>query len=267
MTGLFIVSTGRTGTQFLAELFGRLGARASHEPGPRWLRLASNAHASGRLSTRRASKLLERVRGEDLRAEGAPPWVESSCLVYGLVEPLLATFGAPSVVQVVRDPRTYVRSGLGWGAYRTGGRVLNVVPFRRLAPPQFRPRSLSTRVEWARQGQFERLCWAWMAMNRAMRTQGAGDLRFSVVRFEDLFDPQRSCVTLRDLCTRAGVEADGALLDEAAERRVNAGKRPETPDWSQWSPEERRFLVDTCGEEAAAYGYRLDAEDEALVTP
>ena len=261
MTALFVVSTGRTGTQFLADLFGRLGARASHEPGPKWLRLASNAHVAGRLDSERAARLVARARLDEVERPGAPPWVESSCLVYGLVDPLLATFPDARVVQVVRDPRTYLRSALGWGAYRTGGRLLNVVPFRRLAPTQFRPRSVRRRLEWAGEGQFERLCWAWAAMNGSMREQGSGSPRFSVVRYEDLFDPERSGSTLRELCAMAGFEVDDATLSRLAERRINAGKKtPEVPDWSQWTLGERRRLLRECAGEAAHYGYDLDDE-------
>jgi hypothetical protein len=261
VTALFVVSTGRTGTQFLADLFGRLGARSSHEPGPRWLRLASNAHVAGRLSSERAARLVARVRRAEVEQPGAAAWVESSCLVYGLVEPLLASFPDAAVVQVVRDPRTYVRSAMGWGAYRVGGRPLNVVPFRRLAPTQFRPRSVRRRLDWAGEGQFERLCWAWSAMNQSMREQGSGSHRFSVVRYEDLFDPVRSGPALRALCELAEFEADDATLSRLAERRINAGKRtPEIPDWSQWTPAQRRHLVRTCADEAAYYGYDLDGE-------
>lgn len=268
MTALFVVSTGRTGTQFLADLFGRLGARASHEPGPRWLRLVSNAHVAGRLSSERAARLVGRVRRAEVEQAGAAPWVESSCLVYGLVDPLLASFPEAAVVQVVRDPRTYVRSAMGWGAYRVGGRPLNVVPFRRLAPTQFRPRSVRRRLDWAGEGQFDRLCWAWAAMNRSMREQGSGSPRFSVVRYEDLFDPVRSGPALRALCELAGFEADDATLSRLAERRINAGKRtPEIPDWSRWTPAERRRLVRACADEAAHYGYDLDGEVALPVRP
>ena len=261
MTALFVVSTGRTGTQFLADLFDRLGARASHEPGPKWLRLVSNAHVAGRLSSERAARLVARVRRNEVEQAGAAPWVESSCLIYGLVDPLLASFPEAHVVQVVRDPRTYVRSAVGWGAYRVGGRPLNLIPFRRLAPPQFRPRSVRRRFEWAAEGQFERLCWAWAAMNRSMREQGSGSARFSVVRYEDLFDPERSGPTLRALCALAGFEVDDATLSRLAERRINAGKKtPEIPDWSRWSPEERARLVRDCADEASRYGYDLERE-------
>ena len=268
MTALFVVSTGRTGTQFLADLFGRLGARASHEPGPKWLRLVSNAHVAGRLSSERAARLVARVRRNEVEHDGAAPWVESSCLIYGLVDPLLATFPEAHVVQVVRDPRTYVRSAKGWGAYRAGGRPLNLVPFRRLAPPQFRPRSVRRRFEWAAEGQFERLCWAWAAMNRSMREQGSGSARFSIVRYEDLFDPVRSGPALRSLCALAGFEVDDATLSRLAERRINAGKKtPEVPEWSRWSPEERARLLRDCADEAARYGYDLEASESTRPRP
>jgi hypothetical protein len=262
VNALFVVSTGRTGTQFLADLFGRLGARASHEPGPKWLRLVSNAHVAGRLSSERAARLVARVRRAEVEQAGAAPWVEASCLIYGLVDPLLASFPEAHVVQVVRDPRTYVRSAVGWGAYRAGGRPLNLIPFRRLAPPQFRPRSLRGRVDWAGEGQFERLCWAWAAMNRSMREQGSGSARFSVVRYEDLFDPERSGPTLRSLCSLAGFEVDDATLSRLAERRINAGRKTqEVPDWPKWSPDERARLLRHCADEAARYGYDLDGSE------
>jgi hypothetical protein len=262
VNALFVVSTGRTGTQFLADLFGRLGARASHEPGPKWLRLVSNAHVAGRLSSERAARLVARVRRAEVEQAGAAPWVEASCLIYGLVDPLLASFPEAHVVQVVRDPRTYVRSAVGWGAYRAGGRPLNLIPFRRRAPPQFRPRSLRSRVDWAGEGQFERLCWAWAAMNRSMREQGSGSARFSVVRYEDLFDPERSGPTLRSLCSLAGFEVDDATLSRLAERRINAGRKTqEVPDWSKWSPDERARLLRDCADEAARYGYDLDGSE------
>jgi hypothetical protein len=162
---------------------------------------------------------------------------------------------------VVRDPRTYVRSAMAWGAYRTGGRPLNLVPFRRLAPPQFHPRSLRDRVEWAGEGQFERLCWAWAAMNRAMREQGSGSSRFSVVRYEDLFDPVRSGATLRSLCELVGLDADDDTLSRLAERRINAGtKTAGMPEWSRWSTADRARLLRDCRSEAWRYGYDLEGE-------
>src|SRR4029079_11886369 len=140
-----------TGTQFLARTVEGWGARSHHEPGPWWLRHLSNAHASGAASLDRAVRLLHRVRDEALAAD--EPWFEASCLDHGLVGPLLEAFPEATVVQVVRHPVGYVRSAQDWGAYRFGGRPLNVLPYRRLAPPQFHPLNPAERVRWVGQDQ------------------------------------------------------------------------------------------------------------------
>jgi Sulfotransferase domain len=252
---VFVVSTGRTGTQFLATTFADLGVRSAHEPGPWWLRHLSNAHASGSASSTRAVGLLHRVRDAALADD--QPWFEASCLIYGVVGPLLEAFPQARVVQVVRDPRSYVRSGLDWGAYRFGGRPLNLAPFRRLAPPQFDPWNVRARLAWVGQDQFARLCWAWAAMNQAMRTQGEGSERFRTVRFEDLTDPDQGPEAVAAIAADLGVEVAPERLAEAVGRRVNASTPGRTAG-DDWSPDQVRLLRQHTATEAAHYGYSFD---------
>ena len=46
-----------------------------------------------------------------------------------------------------------------------GGRPLNVLPYRRLAPPQFHPMSPAERMRWIGQDQFARLAWLSFAID------------------------------------------------------------------------------------------------------
>jgi hypothetical protein len=248
---VFVVSTGRTGTQFLAKTIAGWGARSHHEPGPWWLRHLSNAHASGAVSRERAVHLLHRVRDDVLSVDA--PWFEASCLDHGLVGPLLEAFPEATVVQVVRHPVGYVRSAQDWGAYRLGGRPLNVLPYRRLAPPQFHPFNPAERVRWVGQDQFARLAWAWSAMNRAMRTQGEGSDRFRTVRFESMTDPAEGPVELGRLADDLGLTVDPATLAAAVPERVNASK----PKAGAWSPAQWDQLVALTKDEAAEYGYEV----------
>lgn len=259
---VFVVSTGRTGTTFLARAAGELGAEGCHEPGPWWLRHYSNAYASGHLSLDRAVRALHRHRagiGTDA------PYLEASCLVYGLVEPLLTAFPEARVVQVVRDPRTYIRSGLAWGAYRFGGRPLNLAPYRRLAPPQFQPWDLRTRARWVLDDQFARLTWAWTAMNEAMRTQGAGHDRFRTVRFEDLTDPGAGPGHLAALADDLGLDTSPEQLADLTGTRVNPSGADDTDDWRGWSTERLRLLRERTAAEAAEYGYPVADEVDRLL--
>ncbi len=253
MTGraVFVVSTGRTGTQFLARTIAGWGARSHHEPGPWWLRHLSNAHASGAVSTERAVRLLHRVRDDALAVD--EPWFEASCLDHGLVGPLLDAFPDATVVQVVRHPVGYVRSAQDWGAYRFGGRPLNVLPYRRLAPPHFHPWNPAERVRWAAQDQFARLAWAWAAMNRAMRTQGEGSDRFRTVRFESLTDPDDGPDELRRLVDDLGLDVTDEQLRTAVASRVNASR----PKAGQWSGSQWKRLVALTADEATHYGYEV----------
>ncbi len=247
---VFVVSTGRTGTQFLATTFAEV-ARSFHEPGPWWVRHVSNAHASGSMSTARATRIVHRLR--DAALSEPAPYLEASCLVYGLVRPLLDAYPEATVVQVVRHPRTYVQSGLDWGAYRFGGRVLNVAPFRRLAPPQFDRWDLRARLAWVGEDQFARLCWAWAAMNRAMRTQGEGDPRFRTVRFEDLTDAGRGPGLLSALAADLGLEVAPDRWADRVGQRVNASTP--TKARAPWTDDRERLLAEHTAEEAAHYGY------------
>jgi hypothetical protein len=252
---LFILSTGRTGTTWLASVFAHAGARAVHEPAPRWLRMVGNAHAAGALSRARATEIVSRVRSDAVtpRAPETRPYVEANSLVSGLAGPLLDAFGDARVVQVVRDPVGYVSSALAWGQYRLAGRVLNVVPYRRLAAPQFRPWSPAERLRWVGRAQFDRLCWTWMAQNRAMRTQGEGNPRFSTVRFEDLVDRDGGRATVRQLFDLAGLagNVDAAIAAADAMRNESAPRAAKvTLDRVQ-----RELLGAVCRDEAARYGY------------
>lgn len=253
---VFVVSTGRTGTQFLARTVEGWGARSHHEPGPWWLRHLSNAHASGAVSEARAVRLLHGLRDEALAVD--KPWFEASCLDHGLVGPLLAAFPEATVVQVVRHPVGYVRSAQDWGAYRLGGRPLNLLPYRRLAPPQFDRWNVAGRVRWIGEDQFDRLAWAWSAMNRAMRTQGEGNPRFRTVRFEDLTSAEQGPTELGRLAEDLGLAVPDDALADAVQSRVNASQ----PRAGLWSTAQWDRLVELTADEAAHYDYEVTPPPE-----
>lgn len=256
---LFVVSTGRTGTTFLTGVLREAGARSYHEPGPAVLRNVAHAYAAGRLSDRRARALLHRWR-DDALADRTVPYAENSTLVYGLVKPLFETFDDIAVAHVVRDPLSYIRSGKNWGQYRFAGRPKNLLPFRRLAPPQYDPWSPRARIAWMLEDQFERLCWAWTHMNRAVRTQGSGRPGFRTVRFEDMVDPVSGPAVVADLLATVGLDLAPARLAALLGAPVNVARRKTLatfPDWPEWSRAQLEHVLAVCAPEAAHYGYDL----------
>lgn len=256
MRALFLLSTGRTGTTWLASVFEHGGARAVHEPDPRWLRVVGNAHAAGAISRARAVDAVRRTRSDVIAASESDnvAYVESNSLISGLAGAILDAFDDVLVAQVVRAPESYVRSAIAWGQYRFAGRALNVVPYRRLAAPQFRPWSPSERWRWAQKDQFERLCWTWTAQNAAMREQGAGSARFRTLRFEDLVDPDTGRDVIAGLFTELdlpGGLVDAAIAAAASDKNESAPRAAKV----ELDDAQLRRVREFCGEEAAHYGY------------
>ena len=259
---VFLISTGRTGTTFLADALRRLGANAAHEPGPRWLRLLSNAYVGGAVSRDRAIQLLNRVRSPDRTFD-----VEASCLIYGLTGPILAAKADARVVHLIRDPRSYVRSAMNWGVHRPGGRPLNIVPYRRLAPPHIEGRTPVTMMRWARTDQFARVCWTWHAMNRIMRDHGLGEARFTTVRMEDLFDPGVEYAGFVKILELAGLHVPTPPeLEPILSERINAAPKQSFPAWEHWTEAQLQLLLAQCADLAEEYGYPVRAEVEGLLT-
>ena len=117
---VLIVSSGRTGTQFLAHYFDANypNVVARHEPPPRYLlRVAANAHAAGALSSAAVARLLEAKRRRIDRLS-ADLYVESNPFLWGAVDVFEEVFEGATIVHVVRDPREQVRSSLNHGTGR-----------------------------------------------------------------------------------------------------------------------------------------------------
>jgi len=250
-----ILSSGRTGTQFLAHFFDANFADvvARHEPPPsRWLRLASHAHMQGRLSRDALRALLgwKRRRFDDRIA--ADWYVESNPFLAGFAGVLRDVYADALVIHVVRDPREHARSSLNHG---TGsgwkGLANRVVPF--WYPDVRRILALDHAPSW-----LGRAAGLWTIANRWLLDAGAGLAHYHRFAFETVFDAESS--GLRAICALLGLDfpADGAEV--RPEQRINASRRGACPDWRAWSRADCRALHRICGPLMGELGYGGEPE-------
>src|SRR5688500_15110858 len=117
-----VLSPGRTGTTALAAHLDQSYPQvpALHEPPPSWrLRTASVKAVSGRLHKRQLVSILTQARTSLLASIDRPIYVESNPYLMGFLDALDDVLGPRVyVVHAVRDPRSYVRSGVNFGAFR-----------------------------------------------------------------------------------------------------------------------------------------------------
>lgn len=244
---VWIVSSGRTGTQFLARYFDANfpGVIARHEPSPRVrTRIVANAYARRACSHGRVVSLLRRKR-RGIDALAADVYIESNPFLWGAIRVLDEVFESPMVVHVVRDPREQVRSSLNHGT--SSG--LKSIANRWL--PYWYPSTSEVGGDW-----IERASGMWTAVNEFLGEAGAACSSYRVVRYEDLFDENHS--GLRELCEWIGLEFRGAGAPVDPAQRINPGAKRVLGNWGEWSDAQCAAVHRITAPLMAAYGYGVE---------
>jgi hypothetical protein len=255
-----ILSSGRTGTQFLAHFFDANfeGVVARHEPPPsRWLRFASHAYMRGNLSRERLRSLLAYKRRHYDASIDAALYIESNPFLVGFADVIGEVWDAPTIIHVVRDPREHARSSLNHG---TGsglkGLANRFVPFwypdvRRILPLDHRP-------SW-----LERAAGIWTIGNRLLIAAAPGYPDYHRFAYESIFDAEHS--GLREICHLLGLDFPGADAAIEPEQRINRSRTQKLPPWREWSPAQCRALDQICSPLMGEFGYGNEPEWRAMV--
>lgn len=252
---VFIVSSGRTGTMALARHLDACyeGVWAAHEPRPSWrLRRASAQSLCGRLSRDELVRLLARCRRKLVASIQAEYYIESNPFLGGFLDVLADVFHNAAVVHVVRDPRTYIRSGMNFGTFRgLKGLAARLVPWW-LPRPELMPGW--TGPPWSRMSPAVRLAWYWAMLNAHLnRGQELYGERYLRIRFEDLF--ARDGSGLRRLTDWIGLPWDDRLVQCANGEKVNASRDAGFPRFADWSAPLKQQVMEHCGPLMELYGY------------
>jgi hypothetical protein len=244
-----ILSSGRTGTRFLAHYFDAnyRDVIARHEPPPRaLLRMASYARASGRLSTGAMRRLLRGARRRVAASEAAL-YLESNPFLSGFIEVVDDVFDEPVILHVVRDPRDYARSSLNHGTSRGARGIANrLVPF--WFPDLRGLPEIGPHPDW-----LERTAGLWTIVNRLLAEAGSRCAHYHLFRYEEMFDATHS--GLREMCRVLGLEFRETDLAVTTADRINPGHLDLLPAWTEWPAERCAALQRICSPLMQRYGY------------
>jgi hypothetical protein len=250
-----ILSSGRTGTQFLAHYFDANydNVVALHEPPPaRWLRFASHAHMRGSLSDDRLRALLAwKRRHYDDRID-TEFYIESNPFLSGFADVIGDVWDEPIVIHVVRDPREHTRSSLnhGTGSGRKG-LANRLIPF--WYPDVKRILALGHEPSW-----IERTAGVWAIANRLLCDAAPRHAHYHRLRYEDLFDDSHS--GLRAICEILGLPYREHGIAVSPEARINQSRLEALPDWREWSREQCLALDRICMPLMREFGYGDEPE-------
>lgn len=297
---VFITSTGRTGTQFFAQVLEKMiqPCQALHEPGTPWptkpgkcLREAklfgfyamslgqltprhcmyklSTERWAGRISDQEAREAIYHMRRPLLEKLPQGLYVESSGHIFALQDLLDQVFHQARFIFVVRDPRTWIRSAFNTLEYYLYG-PLDERPLHMSIKAPDRPADPYARL-WPQMDKFAKYCWFYNALHSYVLPQMEGRANFRLYRFEDLFDTSKRDALFQDmLAFSTDVQApfdlrwqfDPQLLEQKV--HSNAGK-DKLPRWQDWTPQQARTLQEHCGQWMQRFGYGQEEQWQAKI--
>lgn len=251
---VFILSTGRTATNFLANYLDyHPQTKALHEPKPsRILRLWSNAFFENKVAQERMKRVLETYRSSSFFQKNdietvSGVYVESNPFLVGFAGVINEVFPESKVVHIVRDPRTYVPSILNHGNTRGVKKVANkFMPFWQ---PKLDLAAGMANVN----SDFERYCAYWTLVNKYISYAHSNRHNYKLIRFEDLFSENKDCHD--ELLSFIGISMDNVNNPISLTDKLNRSKRKVRPEWDEWLSSDIETLNRHCSALMNQYGY------------
>lgn len=243
---VFIVSSGRTGTKFIADYFGQMdGVSAVHEPkGSRLLRMWTTAKVEGRVTDDDLARVLYQKRSS-VKSHKSAIRIESNPYLSGFSGILDEVFENSTIIHIVRDPRTYVKSALDHGNADGIKNIFNsYVPFwyPDVAEIIKNGRSITPKL---------RAAYYWKIINELLLEEGSKQKNYHHLKFEDIFD--ESGKGLDKLGKIIGVEVN--LSKDNLPQAINKSRGTTIDDWQSWSSNECRDLDKIWQPLTKKYGY------------
>ncbi len=278
---VFIVSAGRTGTQFFGRQLGSIidNCVSAHEPDryagfsratrenirkfgfnhvvikrvlqKSGIRHLTQQHLAGKLNDEQVIQSIRQQRDRYIQGQSASLIVEAYYQWFGLLPCLRRAYPESKISGIVRDPRTWVLSL----QHRKLRHALGIFADK-MSPAMIQDREYMGR--WADMNNFERACWEWKTINGLIQTFVNSDTQSRLYRFEDLFETDgraKEMHKLLDFITDFGDRTYSYQLSESSlGDRLN--QSAEIPvEWPDWPQSKARALQAICGDMMSEFGY------------
>jgi len=251
----FVVSTGRTGTLFLAEYFQNNYDHviALHEPFPSYVTAwCANAYLAGALPKWALTASYHLERDHILRriTPQTRLYLDATWWLSSFLDVLDRLADDPVIFHVVRDPREFVRSAHNKGSHSGWKRLVNMtVPY---TYPPVRRVSGSRRVSSVGKSAAK-----WVLINQYIADHAKRYPHYHLIKFEDIFGEGNTGLRcMCDVLNLPYLESGEVSPSE----KLNPGRQKKMDRWQQWPAEHCRELHEITAPLMQEYGYGLESE-------
>ncbi len=265
---IFIISTGRTATKFFAKFFEDRfrNVKAVHEP-PIDIFPIAVSYFRGDISFDKARFLFKHYRKDlikELHRENLGKYIESNPRLAFMIPVIRSLSDDYRIVHIVRDCKSYVRSGFSKETTLDGKKVKvrsNEDKRARITAKDF-PND-PYHLKWDQMTRFERNCWFWQKKDRLIQEELENDPLAKRFFYEDLFeseDPEKTWENLIGFLGLHGQERKNEnkpLHDYLQENIENRNANYELGDWEEWPSSYKEKLIEIAGDHMTELGYKL----------
>lgn len=286
---VFVVSGGRTGTQFFGHRMSAVieDCFSVHEPdmfdgfnrvtldrvkvfgiwhvflgrilGLTGARIIGHRRLTGAWSNKKAQNMIRRSRTAYHRSISEGLIVESNAQWWPLVSDLLEVWPNAKVIAIIRDPRTWARSWINKRGRYDDKDMVDYFRPGRLTPARLGEADWTAR--WGAMDTFGKLAWEWRTIYSHLDESVRKSPNARIFRFEDLFAPDGAA--MRDLVNFAADHGERKFqvgdLTGLADTIKNASSGA-ARDWPTWSIRQAQLLDELCGPLMRCYGYGEELE-------
>jgi len=284
---VFFVSAGRTGTKFFGDMLSTMipDAFSIHEPdvlmdfkiksiqqirifglynlifgkliGKTGIRNLSQNFLAGKIDREQLVAAIVDHRKKFYEQVKSNLVVESYSGWYGAIPGIRQLYRNYKIVAIVRDPRTWVTSNMNWGTMYGQRDWVTRLGLGRLTPAMIGDERYAG--QWNDFSRFQKLCWAWQAINNILLTAVDNLESAILVKFEDLFHSENRYQHLENLLTFLSCYATRSfefhIPNGVLERKIHRGRHRRFPAWLDWKPQRKQELQQICGPLMQALGY------------
>ena len=252
---VYILSTGRSGTTFISNLFKQLDNDFEIEHQKKGSRII-NIVANSPFNTPKILWFLLNVlkrRDSNKPESTADPLL--SFAIYKLIE---KGYFNGKIVHLVRNPESFVNSFMRWKNQSLRKKILhNLIPFWNPNPFLFDPKIKLN--HWLYMSNFDKFCWAWYYKNKKYHSlKDFPGVEYLLIRMEDLTSEDGNIrkKELQKLGNFLELEWNNEEIENLDFSKINesgtsSGKRKITP------PARKERLKYYCEGLAKEFGYKL----------
>jgi hypothetical protein len=255
------VSTGRTGTKFLADYFSQYTTNilSLHEPCEETLPLGVNFYKK-KVSLSKAVSIFKKSRygiQHRLFRENKSILVESDGNLRYLLPVVKEVSPDVKIIYIIRNPYDYVRSFASRSMNRDG---INIPRYSldenwHVLPHEVNDKRVAS--QWGTLDIIQKGAWNWNFQNKLIINQLGIFNNTLVMRFEDLFDPDNDYQGFSDIVNfiDSGINFNIENIKAPLREKKNESRQFLVADNEQWKDSQRSFLVEVAGDLMREFKY------------